>query len=168
MALRTKYEEDSKKLREMGLEPDKMTIRERHEALYGTVEGKSLTETAPGLKKQPQRHEITTPATKDADEGAYGANEFVETPSKTENSAFSQCRNDSYAPKSHMRGNVLHSVEQFPLPRKKARQKPRRRSPEEILAEMKAELEVTEAKRACVSTNRRPVNRSGQTQMQLF
>ena len=168
MALMTKYEEDSEKLRKMGLDPDRMTIRERHESLYGPVGGKSLLGMAPGLEKQPQRHETSTPATKCADEGAFGAKESVETLSETENSAFSQCGNDSYVPKSHMRARVLHSVEQFPLPRQKERKEPRGRRPEEILAEIKADLEVMKTKRAHVGTNCMPVNQFGQTQMKLF
>lgn len=42
MAKRTKYDADDEKLREMGLDPDKMTIRERFEALGGVPDGNPL------------------------------------------------------------------------------------------------------------------------------
>jgi hypothetical protein len=44
MAKRLQYDIDSEKLRGMGLNPEKMTLRERHEALNGPVGGKSIIE----------------------------------------------------------------------------------------------------------------------------
>ena len=54
MAKRTQYDIESEKLRQMGLDPEKMTIRERFEALGGVPEGTPLTEllkSVPGTKK---------------------------------------------------------------------------------------------------------------------
>jgi len=42
MAKRTKYDIDDERLREMGLDPDRMTIRERFEALGGVPDGNPL------------------------------------------------------------------------------------------------------------------------------
>ena len=45
MAKRSQFDIDGDKLREMGLDPDRMTIRERFEALGGVPEGSSLVPT---------------------------------------------------------------------------------------------------------------------------
>jgi hypothetical protein len=44
MTKRSQYDIDSEKLRGMGLNPEKMTLLERHEALNGPVGGKSIIE----------------------------------------------------------------------------------------------------------------------------
>lgn len=49
MARKTKYDTDSDKLREMGLDPEKMTVRERFEALGGVPEGSPLVPTRQGM-----------------------------------------------------------------------------------------------------------------------
>lgn len=48
MAKRARYDADDERLREMGLNPDRMTIRERFEALGGVPDGNPLPMVPPG------------------------------------------------------------------------------------------------------------------------
>ena len=70
MAKRTNYDADDEKLRKMGLDPDKMTIRERFEALGGVPNGNPLPmvppdgpgdgKPVPAPKKRPSESDSAT------------------------------------------------------------------------------------------------------------
>ena len=85
MARESRFESDSRKLREMGLEPERMTIRERFEALGGDPEGSPLAIVTDGGRKDENRLGGTKKRPSEAVSVALSDTLVNRNPSDTEN-----------------------------------------------------------------------------------
>lgn len=168
MATKSKYESDSARLRELGYQPDRMTIRERHEALYGPIEGKGLVELVAGGSQKTEGDEFPAPDVQIRHESPQMVEKPSESPSQPRKSASDTQLHAADSRKTHMRGSILHSVEQMPLPtRKQAPERPKR-TPDEILYEMREHIAEMRTKNTPYQGREGSKWPSGQPQMQLF
>ncbi len=85
MAMASKFESDGRKLREMGLEPERMTIRERFEALGGIPEGSPLAIVTDGGRRDENNPGGTKKRTSEAVSVALSDTWAKRNPSGTEN-----------------------------------------------------------------------------------